>query len=92
MAWSVEKENKLIDLMRERSQVEANMPQFKTWSIKESWYMTLMKNMKEDEKQAMLDALLVDRRVVEEKLLIDKQAEIDSLNATITAEDTMKTP
>lgn len=88
--WTVDKEGKLIELIRERNRVEASAELLKVWNLSESWFTVLMKNMTDDEKQSLLDSLLTARRPVIEKAIIDKQAEVNNLNALLTAEDDLK--
>lgn len=91
MAWTLEQENKLRELIMERSQVERSAETLKNWQLTESFTQTITKNITDDEKQKILDALIAARRPVLEKALIDKQAELDAINAAITKEDTLIT-
>jgi hypothetical protein len=91
MAWTIEQEQKLSELIRERSLIEGDANNLKIWNLTESYVQTITKNITDDEKQKILDSLVAARRPVLEKALIDKQAELDAVNAAITKEDTLVT-
>ncbi len=89
MTWTINKESKLVSLIKERVAIENNPKAIQEWSLSSSWFDFFNLLLTENQKQSLLDKLILDRRPYILKMKIAREADVVNIENDITLEDNM---